>query len=164
MATSNSPRAPASQSLWDFALAFYAQPQIAEICVQLQDQHKVNVCLLIGLRWLDDSGKYLSDGELPDLHAHTQAWAQAVVEPLRSLRRLLKQPVANYAQDEMQAQVRAAVKQAELLAEKKLLLDIETWLKRITFTQDASGTSNIERYLLPLGVTKDAIELLKEKF
>ena len=164
MATSNSPRSPALQSLWDFALAFYAQPQVAEICVQLQDHHRVNVCLLIGLRWLDDAEKYVSDDDLKDLHAHTQHWAQAVVVPLRSLRRLLKQPLANYAQDEMQEQVRAAVKQAELLAEKKLLLEIEGWLKRAPLTQNTCIAPNLERYLLSLGVSKDAIELLKQKF
>ena len=83
--------------------------------MHLQDSYKVNVCLLIGLRWLDETGKYLSDAHLADLHAHIQAWTQQVVEPLRSLRRLLKEPVAGYPQDEIQEQIRAAIKQAELL-------------------------------------------------
>jgi uncharacterized protein (TIGR02444 family) len=153
-----------SQSLWDFALALYAQPRIAETCVHLQDSVKVNVCLLIGLRWMDDCGKYLSDGELAALQAHIQAWTQQVVEPLRSLRRLLKQPIAGYPQDEAQEQIRTAIKQAELLAEKKLLLEIEVWSQQLTQTQDSPITSNLEGYLSALAVGHDVIELLKRKF
>jgi uncharacterized protein (TIGR02444 family) len=152
------------QPLWDFALAFYAQPNMAETCVQLQDSVKVNVCLLIGLRWMDDCGKYLSDGELAALQAHIQAWTQQVVEPLRSLRRLLKQPIAGYPQDETQAQIRTAIKQAELLAEKKLLLEIEAWSQPIMPAQGSAIKSNLDVYLSALGVSQEVIELLQRKF
>ncbi len=152
------------QSLWDFALAFYAQPQVADTCVYLQDSYKVNVCLLIGLRWMDESGKYLSHNELADLQLHIQAWTQLVVEPLRSLRRLLKQPVAGYPQDETQAQIRTAIKQAELLAEKKLLLAIEAWSQQRVQPQDIHIKSNLEVYLAVLCVNREVIELLQRKF
>lgn len=145
-------------------MAFYAQPKIAETCVHLQDSYKVNVCLLIGLRWMDESGKYLSDAQFADLQSHIQAWTQQVVEPLRSLRRLLKQPVAAYPQDETQLQIRTAIKQAELLAEKKLLLEIEAWSQQLTQTQDSPITSNLEGYLSALAVGHDVIELLQRKF
>ncbi len=152
------------QPLWDFALAFYAQPQIAEICVHLQDSYKVNVCLLIGLRWLDESGKHLSDAQFADLQTYIQVWTQQVVEPLRSLRRLLKQPVAAYPQDETQAQIRISIKQAELLAEKKLLLEIEAWSQQLSQTQDSLIKSNLDVYLSALDVNHDTVELLQRKF
>ncbi len=132
--------------------------------MHLQDSYKVNVCLLIGLRWLDETGKYLSDAHLADLHAHIQAWTQQVVEPLRSLRRLLKEPVAGYPQDEIQEQIRAAIKQAELLAEKKLLLEIEAWAQKTKPTHDAGLKSNLDSYLEPLGVAQNVLELLQLKF
>jgi uncharacterized protein (TIGR02444 family) len=152
-----------SQSLWDFALAFYAQPHIAETCVHLQDSFKVNVCLLIALRWLDESGKHLSGDELAALQAHIHAWTQQVVEPLRSLRRLLKEPVVGYPQDEIQTQIRSAIKHAELLAEKKLLLEIEAWVKTAKWAQAASIKSNLDTYLEPLGVAQQVLELLQRK-
>ncbi len=151
------------QPLWDFALAFYAQPQVADTCVHLQDSYKVNACLLIGLHWMDKSGKYLSDSELADLQWHIQAWTQHVVEPLRSLRRLLKQPVAGCPQDELQEQIRTAIKQAELLAEKKLLLAIEAWSQQRMQPQDIHIKSNLEVYLAALGVGREVIELLQRK-
>lgn len=158
MTTSTSP-----QPLWDFALAFYAQPQIAETCVHLQDNYKVNVCLLIGLRWMDESGKQLTDDELADLQAHIHVWTTQVVEPLRALRRLLKQSLAAYPHDETQTQMRTAIKQAELLAEKKLLLEIEMWSQSIMPTQHPAIKSNLGVYLAALGVSQDAIDLLQRK-
>lgn len=130
----------------------------------LQDSYKVNVCLMIGLRWMDESGKHLSDAQFADLQMYIQAWTQQVVEPLRSLRRLLKQPVAAYPQDDTQAQIRTMIKQAELLAEKKLLLEIEAWSQRLAQAQDPDGKSNLELYLPALAVSKDVIELLQRKF
>lgn len=124
----------------------------------------MNVCLMIGLRWLDEAGKHLSDDELADLRIHIQAWTEQVVEPLRSLRRLLKRPVANCPQDELQAQIRTAIKQAELLAEKKLLLEIEAWSQQIQFAQNEILESNLETYLSALGVSQKIIELLQRKF
>ncbi|HOY24447.1 MAG TPA: TIGR02444 family protein [Cellvibrio sp.] len=159
MTTTTSP-----QRLWDFALVFYAQPKIAEICVHLQDTYKVNVCLLIGLRWMDESGKHLSDAQFAELQSHIHVWTQQVVEPLRLLRRLLKEPVVGYAQDETQAQIRTSIKQAELLAEKKLLLEIEAWSQQLTQTQDSPIKSNLEVYLSALAVGQNVIELLLRKF
>lgn len=130
----------------------------------LQDSYKVNVCLLIGLRWMDETVKYLSDAQFADLQSHIQAWTQQVVEPLRSLRRLLKQPVAAYPQDEAQTQMRTAIKQAELLAEKKLLLEIEAWSQQLTQTHNSPIKSNLEVYLSALDVNYDTIELLQRKF
>lgn len=158
MTTTTSP-----QPLWDFALAFYAQPPVADTCVHLQDSYKVNVCLLIGLRWMDESGKHLNDDELADLQTHIHVWTQQVVEPLRALRRLLKQPLAGYPHDETQEQIRTAIKQAELLAEKKLLLAIEAWSQPIMPVQNSDAKSNLEVYLSGLGVSHNVIELLQSK-
>jgi uncharacterized protein (TIGR02444 family) len=163
MITTTSP-----QPLWEFALAFYAQPMMAETCVYLQDNFKVNVCLLIGLRWLDESGKFLSAAELANLQAHIHVWTQEVVAPLRGLRRLLKQPVAGYPQDEIQLQIRTAIKQAELLAEKKLLAAIAAWLQPISVTpalkhQTNRRQTNLDSYLSALGVSQAQAELLYRK-
>ena len=120
--------------------------------------------MLIGLRWLDESGKHLSDAQFADLQTYIQVWTQQVVEPLRSLRRLLKQPVAAYPQDETQAQIRISIKQAELLAEKKLLLEIEAWSQQLSQTQDSLIKSNLDVYLSALAVSQDVIKLLQRKF
>jgi len=143
----SSPLSP-SQPLWGFALAFYAQPQVADACLQLQDEYQANVCLLIGLRWLDVREQRLDDGQLAALNEHIKTWTDTVILPLRSLRRALKLPVENFPQDEAQEQLRNAIKHAELLAEKKLLQEIEGWVNQ--HIKNIRGDDNLKRYLLQL--------------
>jgi len=149
-----------AQSLWDFALAFYAQPQRANACLQLQDQYRANVCLLLGLRWLDMRNQSLSNAQLADLHLHIEGWTQQVIEPLRHLRRQLKQAFVPYMPDAAQEQLRSTIKHAELLAEKKLLIEIEAWAARIS-TQPTTA-SNVARYLTSLGAEHALIELIQQ--
>lgn len=150
-----------SQPLWDFALALYAQQQVAEACLQLQDEYQANVCLMIGLHWLDARGQDLDDVQLTALKEHIQGWTQTIVEPLRSLRRALKSPFENLAQDETQTLLRTAVKQAELLAEKKLLIEIERWVVSLPHKNNVQANHNLERYLGQLGAPQNLIEIVR---
>jgi len=158
MGTPNSP-----QSLWSFALLFYAKPQTSETCLYLQDQHGANVCVLIALHWLDGRSIGLTTQELMDLIAHTQKWSQEIVEPLRVLRRLLKQPFESYAWDEQQEELRNSIKHAELLSEKKLLIEIESWINKISDISRVIQVSNVKSYLVNLGIEKNLINSLYEK-
>jgi uncharacterized protein (TIGR02444 family) len=161
MNTPLSSQSSSSQSLWDFALAFYAQPPVAEACLQLQDEYQANVCLMIGLHWLDVRVQRITDEQLFALNDYIKNWMDDVVMPLRSLRRELKIPFKNFAQDDVQEQLRTVIKQAELLAEKKLLVEIECWIN--SQTNSAQGTDNLERYLLQLGSPDYLIKLLLSK-
>ncbi|WP_189420044.1 TIGR02444 family protein [Cellvibrio zantedeschiae] len=149
-----------SQTLWNFAVAFYAQPQVADTCLRLQDEYKANVCLLIALRWLDTCDQALSDEEFVALKTHVAAWTAQIVEPLRQLRRQLKSPFEPYQQDETQEQLRNAVKQAELLAEKKLLEEIEHWMSKNVQASKANASSNIEDYIVELNAPKELLVVL----
>lgn len=151
------------ESLWRFALALYARQGIAETCLQLQDERKVNVCLLIGLHWLDIRGCVLSTADLTDLTEHTHKWAQEIIEQLRALRRTLKKSFDNFPSDELQEQVRGLIKQAELLAEKKLLVEIARWSTTISVSEGSVSNSNIERYLTSLGIDEIFIESVIQK-
>ena len=150
------------QSLWDFALAFYAEPQIAETCLLLQDKHNANVCLIIGFHWLDVQGRHLSTTDLMALTGHTYKWTHDIIAPLRQLRRTLKTPFENYPQDALQEQLRNSIKEAELLAEKKLLIEIENWLATISFCH-FTQESNLTNYLITLGMEKSFINLIQKK-
>jgi len=158
MSTPNSP-----QSLWDFALAFYARPQVADACLQLQDEYQANVCLIIGMHWLDVRQQHLKEEEFAVLKNHIKAWTQEMVVPLRSLRRRLKLPFENLAQDDAQEQLRAAVKHAELLAEKKLLSAIEQWVMSLTALDTSDTFINLERYARELQAPQLLIEILQRE-
>jgi len=151
-----------SQSLWDFALAFYSKAEVANACLYLQDECQANVCLLIGLNWMDTRGQHLTDTDFENLQLHIQSWTQDVVAPLRNLRRKLKLPFEHYIQDETQERVREFIKQAELLAEKKLLDEIESWAKKIAVEKNNAAYSNLENYLLSLNAGQHWLEILRK--
>lgn len=113
------------RSLWDFALAFYARPGIEAACLQLQDAGGLDVNALLWACWLDTHGltpeEALADADHP-LWGEVCAWQEQVTSPLRRQRRALKvQALANPAI----AELRETIKQAELLAEREALTQLE---------------------------------------
>jgi uncharacterized protein (TIGR02444 family) len=151
------------QSLWNFALALYARQGVAETCLFLQDQHDANVCLLIGLHWLDAQHRALTLKDSSDLVERTEQWTREVIEPLRKLRRKLKLKFDDFEMDDLQDHIRQTIKQAELLAEKKILEEIERWSLKI-LPGHQSFEPNLEKYLVNLGVDEDNINSLLKKF
>ncbi|RYY73732.1 MAG: TIGR02444 family protein [Gammaproteobacteria bacterium] len=150
------------QSLWNFALGFYARQGVAETCLLLQDQHNANVCLLIGLHWLDTQRRTLAPEDWSDLVERTGHWTREIIEPLRKLRRTLKQELDDFEMDDLQDQIRQTIKQAELLAEKKLLEEIERWSLKILPSHQAFEP-NLEKYLVNLGIDEGHINSLLKK-
>lgn len=151
-------------SLWDFALMHYARAGVADTCLRLQDEHGVNVNLLLWCAWLERRGLLLDAAHLRSAQKRIHAWDEHYVVPLRQLRRRMKAEFG--VADANIERVRDQIKQAELFAEKQLQL----WLEAVA--QTWSGTSatsvhslvtgtNVRFYLQQLNVTDTAIgELL----
>lgn len=150
-----------TSTLWDFALALYAQPQVPDSCLQLQDEYNANVCLVLAMCWLDARQYPLSDSGFSNLKLHISGWTTQIVEPLRRIRRQLKSPIDFFEQDETQAQLRNLVKQAELLAERKLLEEIERWVDENSQAKDPITASNLERYMRELNVPLSLVSALR---
>jgi len=117
-------------SLWDFATAFYAKPNVQSACLILQNTAGVNVPLLLSCCWV---GKYY--GELPSSLA-TQVsqfaadYSKLSTEPLREIRIKMKHsynPQWPIEGDDWQA-LREQVKVIELYSEKLLLQGLEQLL------------------------------------
>ena len=104
--------------IWTFALALYRQPGFADACLTLQDEHGADVVMLIGLCWLARR-----DGGAPDvsaiatLDAALAGWRDAVIVPLRTLRRALKPRLAGLPPAAGEARER--IKEAELASERR---------------------------------------------
>lgn len=113
---------------WDFALFVYGHDGVAEICLDLQDRHGVDVnVLLIALFALSEKGVQLGLADIADADAHVRAWRDEVVWPLRTIRRRLKQGPAPAPSRESET-LRTAVKKAELEAEQIEQAVIAAWL------------------------------------
>jgi uncharacterized protein (TIGR02444 family) len=104
----------AAASLWRFSLAFYAEPAIAASLIALQDREGCDINLILFALWLGlCGGKRLDAPGLAAAQAAAQPIGQAVVLPLRRLRRALKAMPGRDIE-----RLRARVATLELAAEK----------------------------------------------
>lgn len=100
---------------WQFSLQIYGHEGVPPACLHLQDAHglDVNVLLLALYANLRD-GRHVSAEDVASLDAAVREQREAVVRPLRDVRRLLKaQPFGPDSEP-----LRTAVKKAELVAEQ----------------------------------------------
>ncbi|EPJ50839.1 MAG: hypothetical protein OFPI_18930 [Osedax symbiont Rs2] len=96
--------------LWRFALSFYAQPEVAEQLLALQNEHAVCVNQMLFGFWLAAEKQKLT--RLPADTDEAIRWRQQVVAPLRQIRFWLRQQRAdaplNMATDDCYQQLLAA--------------------------------------------------------
>ncbi|WP_170146118.1 TIGR02444 family protein [Rhodoplanes elegans] len=102
---------------WRFSLATYRKPSVAEACLALQDDHGVDVNVLLFVMWLGTQGRRLDAGEILRVRDAAAGWAGDVVVPLRMIRRCLKDAPPLVASAAAQA-FRTQVKRLELEAER----------------------------------------------
>ncbi len=76
---------------WNYSLRLYAQPGVQEASLTLQDEHGLDVNLVLFCIWcgMEGPGELTAD-ELNQAMAVTGPWQADVVEPVRTIRRTLK--------------------------------------------------------------------------
>lgn len=113
--------------LWSFALAFYARPGIAPLCLRLQAEGGTDVMLLIAHCFaFARQDAPLAMAEVEMLRGHVADWRRRAVLPLRALRVDLRDVVAHLLDPEREA-FRERLKQVELAAEKVQAGMISDW-------------------------------------
>lgn len=116
-------------AFWTWGLRAYAGEGVAEACLALQDDDGQCVPLLLWAAWAGDAALPLAS-PAADL---ARAW-QAVILPLRTLRRRLKSEIS--ASDAPERLIlRAQVKAAELQAEKCLMAALASLGEKSTLNQ-----------------------------
>lgn len=148
--------------LWDFSLAVYGRPGVAEACLALQDRHGLDVNLLLLCCWAGSQGQRLGATDMARLLASVGDWQRSVVAPLRGVRRRLKrQPDGESGRH---GALRQAVKDCELDAER-----IEQIMLRDALAapaarsapaadQAACAAANMTVYLELAGASPDAAD------
>lgn len=103
---------------WDFSLAVYRRPGVAEACLRLQDGAGADVNVLLYLCWeaavRDDA---LDRSAIVEAVARTREWRDGVVAPLRAVRGRMKEGVAGVPAESVE-RLRAEVKRIELESER----------------------------------------------
>ena len=148
--------------LWDFSVAHYARPGVAQACIQVQDSWGGNTTLLLFACWLEMQQIELRTERLDTALGVVQEWDIRYVQPLRELRRQMKTEFTDRLEEV--EQVRHHIKKAELYAERKEL----EWLEALSANWIADDNlelgENIARYLkflrVPDELTTELISLL----
>jgi uncharacterized protein (TIGR02444 family) len=132
-----------SSAFWDYSLAVYARPGVAEACLALQDRFGLDVNLLLFCCWTGARGQALGPEGLARALEAAGPWQEGVVKPLRRARRWLK------GRDGADVQaLRARIKADELEAERlEQALLAETLPPGPGEASPALAAANLKAYL-----------------
>jgi len=97
--------------LWNFVLAVYAQPEVEDLCLRLQNDHGLSINRLLFAGWLASEQKQLNLEALAQSNA--VRWQTEVTAPLRALRYKVREDIKPVADS-----VYNAMRRAELEAER----------------------------------------------
>ena len=113
----NAPAGTRDSAFWQFSLAFYARPGVADACLALQDETGADVNVMFYVLFLAGQLRQIDRVDAAHIDASIKAWREIVVVPLRTLRRRLKTGIEPIAVADTEA-LRSAVKRLELDAER----------------------------------------------
>jgi uncharacterized protein (TIGR02444 family) len=144
-----------ADTLWNFAAASFKRADIAEGCLQLQDEAGADVNMLLTAAWLAAQDRGWRRDQIEELIAMCTSWRAHCVLPLRAVRRYLK------GQIEIGA-LHTHAKALELEAEKLQLDHIQSALRLI----DSEGSdvpmatllaANLQAYLECIAISNDQL-------
>ncbi len=81
-----------AQRLWEFALTLYEVETVKQACLSIQARYGLSISLLLGSIWAGANGYgRLGATELETAIRRGMEWHREIIEPLRALRRRLRQ-------------------------------------------------------------------------
>ena len=147
---------------WDFALDVYRRPGVSDACLQLQERYHLDVNLLLFVCWIGASGRgRLTPRDIGVCAGAVGAWHDAVVRPLRGVRRSLKEDLGAAPAGLPQA-LRREIQAREIDAEhiEQLMLAAamprEPQADMAQAARLADASHNARCYLAVLGASVDA--------
>jgi uncharacterized protein (TIGR02444 family) len=115
---------PVSKSpFWQFSIKFYAVPGVADACIALQDQARVDVNILFFLLWNATQGRTYKKADIAEIERLIGAWRDMTVVPIRAVRRALKSPpevMEPAAAESLRTRIKAVELEAERLQQEAL--------------------------------------------
>ncbi|TVP91428.1 MAG: TIGR02444 family protein [Pseudomonadaceae bacterium] len=147
-------RKQAAGSLSAFAATFYAEKQVQQALLQLQDEHALDVLLLLTACWLGRRGVTVEAIDWADLLQRHQPWQQQVISPLRAVRRAMRAwPEAS--------ELREHIKASELAAEWMQLSRLEQWLTADAGDEPPTTLAQLQACCQAQGATPPASLLIQ---
>jgi len=82
-----------SSEFWDFSIRTYRMPQVETACLSLQDTVNADVNIILYCCWMGEKRQPLGADDMTLLLDTSQRWQDAILQPLRNARRMLKQHI-----------------------------------------------------------------------
>lgn len=124
---------------WRFALDLYGRPDVAAECLRLQDEHGLDVSLLLVVLWLgSERGVALDAVALGEAQVIARDWAGVAVAPLRAARRGVKLSAAIW--DPAVVAFRTKLQAIEIEAERIEIGLLYRWGEGLTCPEPSSGS------------------------
>ena len=146
-----------ADAFWRFSLAFYARPGVAEALIALQDRAGNDVNVILFALWRGAvHGHRLDQGELSAAATAIAPFRRDVIEPLRKLRRGLK----DNSDTNLQA-LRRRIGGLELAAERRAQSRLAATIAAPAAGRDraAAAEANLVLYLGPVAQSAEAAVL-----
>lgn len=111
--------------LWDFALTVYQSDAVKQNCLSLQDDYGVDVCVILGICWLHNRGRTITEDDCLALEAWLDEWQRTKTQAVRALRRRVKRLGADNENHALAIGFYRAMLDLELQSERIALHQIE---------------------------------------
>ncbi|MGB5098244.1 MAG: TIGR02444 family protein [Porticoccaceae bacterium] len=138
-----------ADEFWEFSVASYSRPGVAEYCLRLQDDAGANINVLLFCCWTGRRGIALDAQGLAAAAATIEDWQVSVLQPLRARRRSVG--IAAPEKQRLLAE--------ELTAERHEQALLVRWLEDCGLARpgsardgDTCARGNLTRYCATLGV------------
>ncbi|MBZ8134356.1 TIGR02444 family protein [Afifella sp. IM 167] len=146
---------------WDFSLALYGRPGVAEACLKLQERHGLDVNIVLFCLWSAADGRApLGAREFAAILERAGEWHENVVRPLRGTRRRMKEGAEGL---ELSLVLDVRKKLAGIEIDCEHLEQLAIAAAAGPGAADTAGTpaaerarANVDTYLTAVGVVADA--------
>lgn len=155
-------------AFWHFSLELYGQAGVADLCLALQDDAGADVSVLLYMLFLAEQQRALDARALAAILQLVRPWNEAVVIPLRRMRRALRHDLGRF-DTARSAPLRTEVKRLELAAEQLLQETLAAELPasaagRTAADRAGAAANNLRCYAAALGLPEHGFDRLLQSY
>lgn len=144
---------------WEFSVTLYALPGVAGHCLSLQNDHGLDVNLVLFCIWYGRHFGEVPEALLEDALSSSDRWRNQVVNPLRTVRTQMKSnsELAEFFADSGYGDLREAIKRVELKSERvqqdKLQKMATNYIAQNQKAEPTAAATNLNALCKKLGLT-----------
>ena len=140
-----------TERFWDFSNRIYQREAVQQACLELQNQHNLDVNMLLFCIWSGIVHGELADALYGKALRVSSNWRSRLVHPLRQARSWMKTGLASagFKDDPSYLELREQIKVIELKAERLQQLELERLVESqpaADFDQTLAIVQNLKRY------------------